>query len=73
MNNFFSRLAPFLMLGVLIVVFIAGIVIFSYLLILGALVGLVLFALTWLREKMFPSKQLVKKNKHRRGDVIDHE
>lgn len=56
MNKLFDNIAPFLGLGILIVLFILGIFIFSYLLIIGAIVGLVLYIVALIRAKFGSSK-----------------
>ncbi len=59
-------LIPFLGLGIFIVLLFTGIIIFSYLLIFGAIVGLVLFILFWIYNK-FTSKSKPS------GRVVDHD
>lgn len=56
--SIFSRIAPFIVLGIMLVILVAGFVLLSYLLIAGALVGLVLFVLAWAKDKFFPRKNL---------------
>ncbi|HSW69162.1 MAG TPA: hypothetical protein VLI69_03245 [Gammaproteobacteria bacterium] len=74
MNNLFQRLMPFLFLGIMLVVLVAGLILLSYLLIWGAIVGLVLFLIAWIREKFFPTRQLTKSDKKRTSNrIIDHE
>lgn len=69
MRKFIKQLAPFFLLGIAIVAFSFGILLLFYLLLFGALVGLVLFSISWLRNKFFPSKKTtLKKNT---GRVID--
>ncbi len=68
-----QRIIPFIFLGIFIVLLVVGFIIFSYLLIFGALVGLVLFVLNWLREKLFPQKELKLPEKKRKGRTIDHD
>lgn len=58
MRSIYNKIVPFIILGIAIVALVAGLILFSYLLILGAVVGVILFALTWLREKFFPSKRM---------------
>lgn len=71
MQNFFARLMPFLLLGMAIVAFAFGIVLFAYLLLFGALVGLVLFVIAWIRDKFIRSKRKnMTKTSHR---TIDHD
>ena len=70
-NHLFERLLPFLLLGMGIVAFVFGIILFAYLLMFGAIIGFVLFILTWIRNKWFapPSSMTVKKTKE--GRIID--
>lgn len=70
MQKLMRRLLPFIGLGIFLVVLFAGIVLLSYLLVYGALIGLVLFGLAWLRDKFFPSKKISTQVK--RGRTIDH-
>jgi hypothetical protein len=74
MKPFFARIMPFIFLGIIIVIFIAGFVIFSYLLIFGALVGLFLFCIAWIKELIFKHKNSYPEvKKPRSGRTIDHE
>ncbi len=70
MRAFLEKIIPFIFLGIMLVIFVVGIVLFSYLLIIGALVGLVLFAIAWLKEKLSPSKSVTKVKKQ--GRIIEH-
>ncbi len=70
-KNLLSKLVPFLVLGVMLVILVVGLILLSYLLIWGALVGLVLFFIAFIKEKFFPSRQLTKVNKP--GRIIDHD
>lgn len=74
MQNLFARLVPFIFLGIMIVIFVVGIVIFSYLLIVGAIVGMILFLAAWLKEKLFPSKDIqYYQQTEKRGRTFDHD
>jgi hypothetical protein len=74
MNNLLERLMPFLMIGIMLVLFVAGIILFSYFLILGAIVGGVLFLVAWFRERFFSTKQIKKvKRPPTPGITIDHD
>ena len=57
MRNFFAKLIPFILLGVALVAFAFGLMLLMYLLIFGAIVGLVLFIVAWIRERFFLSKE----------------
>lgn len=70
MQRFIRRLTPFIMLGIIIVFFAFGLVILAYLFMIGAIVGLILFLISWLRIKFFPTKTPVKRKK-KSGRIID--
>jgi hypothetical protein len=72
MASLYARIAPFLLLGVGIVAFIFGMIILAYLLFFGAMLGLVLFAAVWIRQKFFASKEISVPTR-RRGRTIDHD
>ncbi len=48
-----ARFIPFLMMGLMIVLFIIGLFIFSYILIFAAIVGFVLFVISAIRARFF--------------------
>lgn len=68
-------LLSFLYIGILLVMTVVGIMIFSWLLLLGAVTGLCLYALYWIRERFFPdtSRPSSRKPFVRTGRVIDHD
>lgn len=68
----FAKLIPYIFLGVAIVILVAGIILFSYILILGAILGLILFAIQWLKDKLFPSKSIAQTGRTRRGRTFEH-
>ena len=72
MLNFFAKLVPFVLLGIALVALAFGLMLIAYLLVFGAIVGFVLFAISWIRERFFPSKQVTRVPK-RRGRTIDHQ
>lgn len=73
MQSILARLIPFIFLGVMIVLLVAGMIIFSYLLIVGALVGLILFMIAWVRDRLFGKKKSTPSQlKDRPGRTIDH-
>jgi hypothetical protein len=69
--SFISRIMPFVVLGIMLVVLVAGFVLLSYLLVFGALVGLVLFAMAWLKEKILPPQKLPAAK--REGRTFEHD
>jgi hypothetical protein len=74
MKNSLHKLTPFIIFGIMIFIFIAGLVILSYILIFGALIGLVLFVAQWLRDKLISRKSSTLPTKtERKGRIIDHD
>lgn len=69
MNRLLRALVPFILLGVAIVAFAFSVFILAYLFLVGAIVGLVLFIIYWIRETFFAPKQSVSKSKT--GRIID--
>lgn len=58
----------------MLVVLAFGIILFSYVLILGAIIGFVLYVIAIIREKLFSSKNLTKPSEpKRRGRIIEHD
>jgi hypothetical protein len=72
MRSLPSRFMPYLMLGIMLVILTAGLILLSYLLVFGALVGLALFAVAWLKAKLFPPSQLPQV-KPKQGRIIDQD
>lgn len=70
MQRFINRLMPFIMLGIAIVALTFGIFILVYLFMFGAIVGLILFTINWVRAKVSPPK-MPTKHKHKTGRIID--
>lgn len=70
MQRFLNRLIPFILFGIALVAFAFGIVLLAYLFFFGAMVGLILFIISWIRERFFPPKTLTKP-KPRKGQIID--
>jgi hypothetical protein len=74
MKNFLHKLMPFIVLGITIFIFIVGLIILSYILIFGALIGLFLFVAQWLREKLASQKSSKTPEKvEQKGRTIDHD
>lgn len=71
MSNLFAMIVPFIVLGMFIVVFAFGLLLFIYLLIFGAIIGLFLFLIAWIKQKFFPSKKMTRRKTS--GRTIDHE
>jgi hypothetical protein len=71
MQTLLARVMPFLILGIMIVILVVGIVVLSYLLVFGAVIGLFLFGIAWFKEKLFPSKLPTRRPKQ--GQTFDHD
>jgi len=69
MRQIYNRIIPFIMIGIALVAFAFGIFLLAYLFFFGAIVGLALFIVSWLRSKFFPPKNLTPTKKS--GRVID--
>jgi uncharacterized membrane protein len=71
-----QKLSPFLGLGIVLVFFVLAIVFLSYVFVIGAVIGLVLFVITWVRNA-FSKKQPVNSpqadNSPHIGNVYDHD
>ena len=74
MQSFMARLLPFIFLGILLVLVVAGVILFSYLLIFGAMVGLFLFLVAWIKGLFFRNKQKYPAEyQKKKGRIIDHD
>ncbi|MCD6039256.1 MAG: hypothetical protein K0S27_656 [Gammaproteobacteria bacterium] len=74
MRSIIERFLPFVFLGILLVLIAVGIVLFSYLLIFGAIVGLILFVIAWIKGLLGYKKQrrsII--TRHKSGRTIDHD
>jgi hypothetical protein len=71
-KKLFKQLMPFVIVGVVIVIFAFGIMLLAYLLLFGAIVGTILFAFNWIRDKLRKPPVIPTRNKQTRsGRVID--
>ena len=68
MRKILNQLAPFVILGITLVIFTFGIALIAYLFAIGAVVGFLLFVFTWLRDKFVKPKTPAKRKS---GRVID--
>ncbi|HSW93721.1 MAG TPA: hypothetical protein VLJ15_05110 [Gammaproteobacteria bacterium] len=73
MKTIFAKIVPFLFLGMMVVILVVGLVLLSWLLIFGAMVGLVLFLIAWIREKLSPTKHMTRTRHSTSGRTIDHD
>lgn len=72
MQRFINQLIPFIFFGIAIVAFAFGIILLAYLFFFGAMIGLLLFLISWIRQRFFPTKKVVvKTTKTRKGQIID--
>ncbi|TAK77235.1 MAG: hypothetical protein EPO11_02865 [Gammaproteobacteria bacterium] len=69
MQRLLNQLAPFILFGIAIVAFVFGIMLLAYLFFFGALIGLILFMISWIRNRFFPPKGVAKQVKS--GRIID--
>lgn len=70
MQRFLNQLIPFLLIGIAIVAFAFGIMLLAYLFLFGAIIGFILFLVSWLRAKLFPKKTITQPKK-KSGRIID--
>lgn len=74
MSKLMRQIIPFIILGMVLIALAFVTVLFLYLLIFGAAVGLILFSISWIRQRFFSSKHLVKtEQKKKSGITIDHQ
>lgn len=57
--RFFKRLVPFIIAGIMLAVMAFGLILLAYLFLIGTVIGMVLYAFNWVRERYFrpPNKQ----------------
>jgi hypothetical protein len=71
MQKYIARIMPFIMLGIALVAFALGVMILVYVFAIGAIVGCLLFAVAWIRNRFFAREKRIFVPK--RGRTIDHE
>ncbi len=71
-NPFLAKIIPFIGMGITVVIIIFAIIIGIYLLIFGAIIGFILFAIAYIKQKFFSqssnSSEVMKK-----GQTYDHD
>ncbi len=75
-QQFVRNLVPFIGIGIFFVLLLAGLIIFSWLLILGAGAGLALFVIYWIYSKLTTRKYHPVSRcagEPRKGRIIDHD
>lgn len=70
MRRSIQTLMPFVILGVIIVILAFSVVLLAYILFFGAVIGLIFFAINWIRNKFFTPK-LPAKPRKKSGRIID--
>ena len=70
MKSIVNKIIPFLFAGIAMVAFAFGIILLSYLFFFGAVVGFVLFFISWVRNKFFAQKKMPVPKKPA-GRIID--
>lgn len=73
MQRFLALLLPLVVFALFFVIFIAGIVVFTYIMLFAFLLGAVVFLVAWVRDRFFPRKSIRKQNPEKPGRIIDHE
>ncbi len=73
MQRFLNKLVPFVLLGVAVVFFTLGIMLLAYIVMIGAIVGIVLFLVSVIRNKFFTPKttNVIKPEQKKTGRIID--
>jgi len=69
--SFIDSLVPFLIIGISIAVFVALMVLLSYVILWGLLIGGILWIVLFIKEKLFPSKK--PQTEEKKGRVIDYD
>lgn len=70
MKKLFNQLVPFLCIGIATVAFVFGLMILAYLFLFGAIVGIILFIISWIKESFFQQKGMTKRPPQQ-GRIID--
>lgn len=69
--SFLIELTSFISFGIFIVLGLLSFVLLSYLILAGALLGLIVFLITLIKAKFFPSKQSIPIQQ--KGQTFDHD
>ncbi|HTM63897.1 MAG TPA: hypothetical protein VL360_05290 [Gammaproteobacteria bacterium] len=67
--RFLNRIIPFLIAGMILVMLAFGMVLLAYIFLIGTVVGIALFAVSWIRERFFA--RTPKPPAQKQGRVID--
>lgn len=70
MREFFSKIIPFILFGMGIVALAFGIVLLAYLLFFGAIIGIILYGIAWIKDHYF-TKKTPPQTKNKSNKIID--
>lgn len=73
MQKIIATMITFLVLGMTLVAFAFGLIILFYLVLFGAIAGLVLFVALWIRERFFMGRRHDLKKSDKMGRTINHD
>lgn len=70
-----ERIMPYIGLGLFVVLLVFAIIFLSYLFIFGAIVGLILFAIAWVRTKLSNNNasSISNQTHQHQGRIYDHD
>jgi hypothetical protein len=71
MKSLYAKIMPFIMLGIGLVALFFGLMLLAYLFVFGAILGLILFVVSWVKMNYFAPKKSTPPVC--RGRTIDHE
>jgi hypothetical protein len=73
MKRLLNQLLPFVMIGIALIAFGFGIMLLAYLFFFGAIFGLILFVINWVRQTFFspPPSDVPSKQKRTSNRIID--
>ncbi len=74
MQKFLAKILPIIGMAVFIILLIIGLIVFSYIILIAALIGLVLFGIGYIKARLVGQKQPPTTNEQEKhsGRVIDH-
>jgi len=70
-TGFLGKLLPFFAMGIFLILGIVSLILVSYLLFLGCLIGFILFAIAWVKNRFFTKKH--DPNPLQQGRIYDHD
>ena len=79
LTNLLVKIIPFILLGIALVFAAIGIIVFSYIFIIGAIVGLILFVIAYIWMKIQKARGIAhpigqsRRHLQENGRTIDHE